>query len=116
MPGKPGMNKSKRMGGTRSGSGAPYKFAPRKNEHFIFERETIGGEIQKQELWIFNAVEENGDNLIFQCGDDIITIRRPERGELELSGGVQLLLHRTRPTCQLISRGADAGKRRAADD
>lgn len=82
MAGTKGMKGS---GGTRKGAGAPYKFAPKKNEYFIFERETIGGEIRKPELWIFNAVEDNGDNLIFQCGNDIITIRRPERGELELS-------------------------------
>lgn len=83
MAGKPGM-KGKKLGGVRKGAGAPYKFAPRKNDYFIFERETIGEEIRKPELWVFNAVEENGDNLVFQCGNDIITIRRPDRGELEL--------------------------------
>lgn len=85
MAGKRGMNKRGNMGGSRGGAGAPYKFAPRKNEHFIFERETIGGEIHQPELWVFNAIEENGDNLVFQCGNDIITIRRPEPGEIELS-------------------------------
>jgi len=81
MAGKKGMTGS---GGARRGAGAPYKFAPRKNEYFIFERETIGGEIRQPELWVFNAVEERGDNLVFQRGNDIITIRRPEPGELVL--------------------------------
>lgn len=93
MAGKTGMNKSGKMGGRRNERaaqnekkvGAPYKFAPRKNEHFVFERETIGGEIRKPELWVFNAVEENGDNLVFQCGNDICTLRRPEPGELGLA-------------------------------
>jgi hypothetical protein len=83
MAGKKGMSKGK-MGGARHGAGAPYKFSARKNEHFVFERETIGGQIRKLELWVFNAIEENGNNLVFQCGNDIITIRRPEPGELVL--------------------------------
>ena len=82
MTGKKGMVGS---GGVRHGAGAPFKFAPRKNEYFIMERETIGGEIRKPELMVFVAVEENGDNLVFQIGNDIITIRRPEAGELSLN-------------------------------
>ena len=83
MAGKKGMVGS---GGARSGAGAPFKFAPRKNEYFIMERETIGAQpFHKPELLVFLAVEENGDNLVFQCGNDIITIRRPEAGELSLN-------------------------------
>lgn len=87
MAGKSGMNKKNRMGGAREGAGAPYKFSARKDEYFIFERETIGEQpFHKPELWVFNAIEENGNNLVFQCGNDIITIRRPEPGELALRG------------------------------
>lgn len=82
MAGKKGMVGS---GGARRGAGAPFKFAPRKNEYFIMERETVGGEISTPELLVFMAIEENGDNLVFRCGYDIITIRRPESGELSLN-------------------------------
>jgi len=53
-------------------------------KRWIYGGLTNGGEIRKPELWVFNAIEENGNNLVFQCGNDIITIRRPEPGELVL--------------------------------
>lgn len=82
MTGKKGMIGS---GGARAGAGAPYKFAPRKHEHFIMERETVGGEIRPPELLVFLAVEDGGNTLVFRYGDDIIVIRRPDPGELTLN-------------------------------
>lgn len=75
MTGKKGMIGS---GGVRPGAGPPYKFAPRKNEHFIMERNG------RSELLVFLSVDESGGAIVFQCGNDTITIRRPDAGELSL--------------------------------
>lgn len=76
MAGKPGMSKGN-MGGTRAGAGRPVvKFTARTDEHFIMERETIGGEIQPPQMWRVLSVSR--DEIEFQCGDDIIVIRKPE--------------------------------------
>lgn len=78
MSGKPGMNKSGKMGGRRPGAGRPYKFAPRKGEVFIMERSSLTGEHDEVvELWYALGVSDQGNTLEFQCGNDIITIRRP---------------------------------------
>jgi hypothetical protein len=51
-------------------------FRAEKEQVFIHERETIGGQkFYKPELWRVLSVSEN--EIEFQCGDDIIVIRRP---------------------------------------
>lgn len=85
MTGKQGMNKG-HMGGARAGSGAPYKFAPHKGELFIMERSSLMAEHNEiVELWYCLSVSEGGNALEFQAGNDIITIRRPESGDVKLS-------------------------------
>lgn len=65
------------LGGRREGSGRKAMwFRAEKEQIFIHERETIGGEIRKPELWRVLSVSEN--EIEFQCGNDIIVIRRPE--------------------------------------
>ena len=65
------------LGGARSGAGRKRVwFKAKKDEIFIFERETIGGQkFYKPELWRVLSVSEN--EIEFQVGDDIIVIRRP---------------------------------------
>lgn len=76
MAGKKGMSKGN-MGGHRIGAGRPVvKFTARANKHFIMERETIGGEIQPPQMW--RVLSVGRDEIEFQCGDDIIVIRKPE--------------------------------------
>jgi hypothetical protein len=79
------MNKG-RMGGNRQGAGSPYKFAPKKNEIFIIERSSLTAEHPEiVELWYCLSVSDGGNALEFQAGSDIITIRRPEHGEVFLN-------------------------------
>lgn len=79
MPGKKGM-KGEGLGGPGRGQGRKRtRFTAWKDEVFIHERETIGGEIRKPELWRVLSVSEN--EIEFQCGDDIIVIRRPEEDD-----------------------------------
>lgn len=74
MAGKKGMSKGN-MGGSRTGAGRKRKSFPvSADEHFIMERETIGGEIQPPQMWRVLSVSR--DEIEFQCGDDIIVIRR----------------------------------------
>jgi hypothetical protein len=76
MPGKPGM-KGENLGGSRPGAGRKAVwFKAQRGEGFVAERETIGGEICKPELWTVLSVSV--DEIEFQCGDDIIVIRKPE--------------------------------------
>lgn len=76
MPGKPGM-KGENLGGSRPGAGRKAVwFKAQRGESFAFERETIGGEIRKPELWTVLSVSV--DEIEFQCGDDIIVLRKPE--------------------------------------
>lgn len=79
MPGKAGMNKGN-MGGQREGAGRPSVIAKlRKGDYLVMERQTIGGEIQKPQLWQVIAVGGDDETIIeFQCGNDIITLRRPD--------------------------------------
>lgn len=74
------MSSSKSWGGRRKGSGRPRsKTQVRKGDYFIAEREAIGGEIQKPEMWQVLAIGGDDGNVIeFQCGDDIITLRPPD--------------------------------------
>jgi hypothetical protein len=67
-------------GGSRPGAGRPSQIARlRKGDHVITERQTIGGEIQKPQLWkIISIGGDDGAIVEFQCGDDIITFRSPD--------------------------------------
>lgn len=48
----------------------------RKGHYLVVERETIGGAIQKPELWQVLAIGGDDGNVIeFQCGNDIIVLR-----------------------------------------
>ena len=79
MAGRKGM-KGENLGGSRPGSGRQAKwFRAEKSESLIVERETIGGLIQQPELWKVLSVSEN--EIEFQCGDDIIVIRREAEEE-----------------------------------
>ena len=83
MTGKPGMNKSGKMGGRRPGAGRPYKFSPKKGEIFIMERSCLTTEHNEiTEIWYVLGVSDQGNTLEFQCGNDIITIRRPDPDEI----------------------------------
>lgn len=64
-------------GGVREGAGRKReRFTARLGESYVAERETIGGEIRPPEMWRVLSVEE--DCVEFQCGDDIIVLRKPD--------------------------------------
>ena len=80
MPGRKGMTGPK-LGGRRDGAGRPRtRFVARRDDSFIMERQTIGAldPFHKPELW--RVLSASADEIEFQCGDDIIVIRRPEEG------------------------------------
>lgn len=84
MAGKKGMSKGN-MGGKRAGSGAPYKFKAKKGDVFIMERSSLSVEHDEvREVAHFLGVSDGGATIEFQIGNDIITIRRPDLGELSL--------------------------------
>ena len=75
MPGKPGKS-----GGSRPGAGRKAVwFKAERGESLMAERETIGGEICQPERWTVLSVSV--DEIEFQCGNDIIIIRKPESDE-----------------------------------
>jgi hypothetical protein len=79
MSGKKGM-RGENLGGAGRGQGRhAIWFKAVRGQTFIHERETIGGEIYKPELWRVLSVSE--DEIEFQCGDDIIVIRKPEEDD-----------------------------------
>jgi hypothetical protein len=67
-------------GGRRKGSGRKrqaVKLPP--GTALVMERETIGGAIQKPELWrVLSIGGDDGNVIEFQCGDDIIVLRPPD--------------------------------------
>jgi hypothetical protein len=65
-------------GGPRPGAGRPRQIwnSGGPGVAWVRERETIGGSIQEPQLWIVLSVSEG--EVEFQCGDDIIVLRRPE--------------------------------------
>jgi hypothetical protein len=67
-------------GGRRKGAGPPRTTAKlRKGKSYIMERETIGGTIQKPQLWrVLSIGGDDGSVVEFQCGDDIIVFRPPD--------------------------------------
>jgi hypothetical protein len=82
MVGKKGMSGP---GGSRQGAGSPFKFAPKKGEVFIMERSSLTAEHNEiVELWHCLSVSDGGNALEFQVGSSIVTIRRPEPGEVFL--------------------------------
>lgn len=70
-------------GGQRPGAGRPRLFQASKDNYLILERETIGGEIRKPELVKVLNVSDNEIEL--QTGNDIIVLRFPEDGELQIA-------------------------------
>lgn len=68
-------------GGARPGAGRPRKLFNTRGPDaaWVVERETIGGVIHPQELWRVLSVGE--EEIEFQCGDDIIVLRRPDDEE-----------------------------------
>lgn len=75
------MNQDRR-GGQRPGAGRPKLFQAVRGGYLVFERETIGGEIQKPELVRVLSVSENEIEL--QARNDIIVLRFPETDEVGL--------------------------------
>lgn len=75
------MTKSTR-GGQRPGAGRPRLFQASRDNYLILERESIGGEIRKPELVRVLSVSDNEIEL--QTGNDIIVLRFPEAGELQI--------------------------------
>ena len=74
MAGRKGM-KGENLGGSRPGAGRNAKwFRAQKDEKLRCEIETIGGEIQEPVWW--NVLSISEDEIEFQCGNDIIVIRR----------------------------------------
>lgn len=67
-------------GGVRPGAGRKPEIAKlRKGAFLVMERETIGGEIQKPQLWQIISIGGDDETVIeFQCGNDIITLRKPD--------------------------------------
>ena len=51
-------------------------FKARKDEKLICEIETIGGEIRQPVWWTLLSISVS--EIEFQCGNDIIVIRKPE--------------------------------------
>lgn len=67
-------------GGARLGAGRPKSTVKlRKGGSVIVERETIGGEFHKPELWRIISIGGDDGNIIeFQAGNDIIVFRPPD--------------------------------------
>lgn len=52
----------------------------RKGETLLSERQTLAGDInERRELWTVLSV--GADEIEFQCGDDIIVVRRPDEDD-----------------------------------
>ena len=78
MPGKPGM-KGDNLGGRREGAGRPRsRITIPPGMTFIMERQTLSAldPFHPPELWRVLSVSD--DEIEFQCGDDIIVLRRPD--------------------------------------
>ena len=82
MPGKKGM-KGESLGGVRLNAGRKAnRFIVERGETVVFERETIGVEIHKPQLW--RVLSVSYDEIEFQCGNDILcgndifVIRKPD--------------------------------------
>lgn len=70
-------------GGKRPGAGRPPLPRPFKaveGDYIILERETIGGEIRKPEL--VKVLNVSPEEMEFQSGNDIITLRFPDPEEV----------------------------------
>lgn len=67
-------------GGTRPGAGRPRTIATlHKGDYLVVERETIGGEIQRPQMWqVLSIGGDDGNVIEFQCGNDIIVLRPPD--------------------------------------
>jgi hypothetical protein len=65
-------------GGRREGAGRPRAKwnSGGPGSAWVMERQTIGGDIHAPQLWRVLAV--GMDEIEFQCGDDIIVLRRPD--------------------------------------
>ena len=76
MPGKKGM-KGESLGGVRLNAGRKAnRFIVERGETVVFERETIGVEIHKPQLW--RVLSVSYDEIEFQRGNDIFVIRKPD--------------------------------------
>lgn len=73
-----GKRKGAGSGGQRPGAGRPRKVwdSGGPGAQWIAERETIGGTTQPPETWQVLSVSD--DEIEFQCGNDIIVLRRPD--------------------------------------
>lgn len=65
-------------GGPRPGAGRPRELwdSGGPSTAWVMEREQIGGDNAQRELWRVLSVGE--DEIEFQCGDEIIVLRRPD--------------------------------------
>lgn len=75
---RPKQSDDDQRGGPRPGSGPKRKRwnSGGPGAAWVCERETIGGEIHQPEMWRILSV--GVDEIEFQCGDDIIVLRRPD--------------------------------------
>ena len=78
MPGKPGM-KGDNLGGRRDGAGRPRsRITLPPGTPFVMERQTIGGDSPFHPLELWRVLSVSHDEIEFQCGDDLIVLRRPD--------------------------------------
>ncbi len=75
-----GKRKGAGSGGPRPGAGRPRTIATlRKGDHLVMERGTMGGEIQRPQMWqVLSIGGDDGNVIEFQCGNDIIVLRPPD--------------------------------------
>ena len=78
MPGVKGKS-----GGPRSGAGRPASFKVSRDQFLIIERSSLTGEFRPPEVGRVCCI--SSDELELQIGNDILTIRVPEAGELEVT-------------------------------
>lgn len=73
-----------KSGGQRPGAGRPISFKTHIGDLLIIDRSSISeAKFYKPELGTVCGIEEN--NLELQIGNDILVIRFPDPGELEIS-------------------------------
>lgn len=69
-----------KSGGKRDGAGRKREFAPRnlfrKGDRLYAERQSLTGTDERRELWVVLSV--GADEIEFQCGDEIIVVRKPD--------------------------------------
>lgn len=79
------MTTNNNRGGKREGAGRrPSTVTFRREEYLIVERHTLSADNPFHKPELARVLSASADELEVQIGDDIVVLRRPEPGELEV--------------------------------